>query len=89
MKKKEDKPKLYKEEGSMMSDSLNEALRGGVIDWVGKDYDNEVTLMVLSDGRVLGFTPNGVMVYVSKEAYREHGKQITAEILQEEKKLLN
>lgn len=81
--------KLVKETRMVQGDSLNNDLRGAVIEEINKDWDNQIVVILLTDGRVLGIYSAGVMVFSNKQAYLEYAPQIIKELKEEDNKHIN
>lgn len=80
---------LVKETHMVQGDSLNNDLRGAVIEEINKDWDNQIVVILLTDGRVLGIYSAGVMVFSNKQAYLEYAPQIIKELKEEDSKHIN
>jgi len=70
-------------------DSLNKELKGAMIDFIAKDFDNGIVTIALQDGRVIGIMGTGVLVFVSKAAYVEYADHVVADMKADEAKLIN
>ena len=84
-----EKTKLIKKTRMVAGDSLMRDLKGGVIEEIGKDWDNNLVVLALADGRVLAISGTGVMVFVNREAYLLHADEVITEVRKEESKLIN